>query len=102
MARIRMARRRLRNTVFMLLLGAFVVAAIREQLNLPPSERTWHGKLFGIPYDFRLPTPEKLRDTFWKKDTSQIVVPMAFGVGWSFNLYPLLLSRLLQGLIPSA
>ena len=97
-----MARRRLRNTVFMLLLGAFVVAAIREQLNLPPPERTWHGKLFSIPYDFRLPTPQKLRDTLWNKDTSQIVMPTVFGVGWSFNFYPLLRSKLLRSLLPSA
>ncbi|MBV9709000.1 MAG: hypothetical protein JO125_16515 [Chloroflexi bacterium] len=86
----------------MLLLGAFVVAAIREQLNLPPPERTWHGTLFGVPYDFRLPTPQKLRDTLWNKDTSQIMMPTAFGVGWSFNLYPLLRSKLLRTLIPGA
>lgn len=97
-----MARRRLRNAVFTLLLGAYVALAIKEQLNLAPQERTWHGRLAGIPYDFRLPTLQKLRDTFWNKDTSQVVMPPAFGIGWALNLYPLLRSRLLQALNPGA
>ena len=78
-----------RNVAFTLLLGAYVATAIREQLNRPPEERTWHGKLFGIPYDFRPPTIERLRDAFWNKNTAQVVVPQPFGVGWTLNLYPL-------------
>ncbi len=63
--------------------------AIREQLQLPPEERTWHGKLFGIPYDFRRPTSERLRATFWNKDTARVLVPQFFGIGWTINFYPL-------------
>ena len=63
--------------------------AIREQLRLPPEERTWHGTLYGIPYDFRRPTTERLRQTFWNKDTARVLVPQAFGIGWSINFYPL-------------
>ncbi len=64
--------------------------AIREQLRMPPEERTWHGTLYGIPYDFRRPTMERLRQTFWNKDTARVLVPQAFGMGWSINLYPLI------------
>ena len=56
--------------------------AIREQLHLPPDERTWLGTLFGIPYDFRRPTIERLRETFWNKDTARVLVPQFFGMGW--------------------
>ena len=63
--------------------------AIREQLQLPPEERTWHGKLFGIPYDFRRPTSERLRATFWNKDTARVLVPQFFGIGWTINFNPL-------------
>jgi len=79
----------LKNVGFTLLLGAYIATAIREQLNRPPEERTRHGKLFGIPYDFRPPTVERLRDAFWNKNTAQVLVPQPIGIGWTINLYPL-------------
>ena len=75
------------NTLLVLL----VALAIRDQLRRPPEERTWHGRIAGrIPYDFRLPTAERMRATFWNKDTSEIIVPQLFGIGWTVNLYPLI------------
>lgn len=65
------------------------VAAVLDQLRLPPEQRTWHGEIAGVPYDFRMPTRERLQATFWNKETSRILVPKAFGVGWDVNLYPL-------------
>jgi hypothetical protein len=76
------------NIIFSILLLVYVAIAITEQLQRPPEERTWNGKIAGIPYDFRLPTVERIRDTFWNKNTSQIFLPQAFGIGWSINLYP--------------
>lgn len=80
---------RLRNLIWMVVVVILVVAAIRDQLRQPPQERTWQGSIAGIPYDFRLPTLERLRNTFWNKNTSQVLVPQAFGVGWTVNFYPL-------------
>lgn len=78
------------NIMWGTLFASLVAAALRDQLRLPPEERTWHGKIAGrIPYDFRIPTIERLRDTFWNKHTSDILVPQAFGIGWAINLYPL-------------
>lgn len=71
-------------------IASLIGLAVREQLQMPPEERTWHGKLYGIPYDFRRPTIERLRETFWNKNTSRILVPHAFGMGWSINFYPLI------------
>ena len=71
-------------------IAALMGVAIREQLQLPPEERTWHGTLFGIPYDFRWPNIERLHETFWNKDTARVLVPTAFGMGWSINFYPLI------------
>jgi len=45
---------------------------------------------FGIPYDFRWPTIERLRETFWNKDTARVLVPHAFAMGGSINFYPLI------------
>jgi len=81
---------RIRNVVGSIVLTILVGAAIRDQLRRPPEERTWHGRIFGLPYDFRFPTVERLRATFWNENTSQILMPQAFGIGWSINFYPLL------------
>ena len=77
------------NVIALIGISALMGLAIREQLQLPPEERTWHGTLYGIPYDFRRPTIERLREAFWNKDTGRVLVPQAFGMGWSINFYPL-------------
>src|SRR5437660_12264096 len=55
-----------------------MVAAILDQLRMPPEQRTWHGEIAGVPYDFRMPTRERLRAPFWNKEPSRILVPKAF------------------------
>ncbi len=68
-----------------------VAAALRDQLRLPPAERTWHGRIADrIPYDFRPPTAERIRATLWNKNSAELLVPTVFGIGWTINLYPLL------------
>jgi uncharacterized membrane protein len=69
---------------------ALIGLAIREQLQMPKDQRTWHGTLFNIPYDFRWPTIKRLREAFWNKDTARVLVPHAFGMGWTINFYPLI------------
>ncbi len=66
-----------------------VSLAVNQQLQLPPNERTWQGRVFGLPYDFRFPTFERIRNTLWNKDNPQLLVPYAFGMGWTINFYPL-------------
>ena len=78
------------NTVVMILSLFLVVAAINDQLRKPAEQRTWHGTVFGFPYDFRMPTIERIQETMWNKNTSRVLMPHAFGVGWSINFYPLL------------
>ena len=88
----------LRNVLGSTLFAILLSAAIRDQLRRPPEERTWHGTVFGIPYDFRFPTLDRLRDSFWNKNTPQLLLPQAFGIGWTINFYPLLHPEALQGL----
>jgi hypothetical protein len=66
--------------------GALAGSAVAKELSKPPEERTWHGSVAGIPYDFRPPTAEKLKRTVWDPDNPELFVPHAFGVGWSVNL----------------
>lgn len=61
------------------------VIAVVQELRKPPEERTWHGKVGDlVPYDFRKPTMERFRDTYWNPD-GPILSPKAWGVGWSPN-----------------
>jgi hypothetical protein len=79
-----------RSIIISAVVAFLVVNAVREQLSLPPEERTWHGRIFGVPYDFRVPTVERLRNTYWNEDSAELLVPQAFGVGWTLNFHALL------------
>ena len=69
-----------------LLAAALAIAAVIKELRLPQEERTWHGALGGfVPYDFRKPTVEKIKSTFWDP-AGAIIVDRVFGVGWTINL----------------
>ncbi|HLI06526.1 MAG TPA: hypothetical protein VKV40_08165 [Ktedonobacteraceae bacterium] len=78
------------NALVILGIVTLLGLAIREQLRMPEDQRAWHGPLCNIPYDFRWPTIERLRETFWNKHTSHVLVPTAFGMGWSINFSPLI------------
>jgi hypothetical protein len=62
------------------------VVAIIQELRKPSDERAWHGKVADfVPYDFRMPTIERLRSTYWNPEGS-IFPGKVFGVGWALNL----------------
>lgn len=65
-----------------------VVAAVATELSKPEEERTWHGRVMGmVPYDFRPPTWERIRDAYWNPDSDRLFSERVFGVGWAVNLY---------------
>lgn len=64
-----------------------VVAAIGQQLQRPPKKRTWMGHILGIPYDFRPPTLERVKERWWNPKNPHLLAPHVFGVGWSINLF---------------
>jgi hypothetical protein len=60
--------------------------ALATELSKDPDKREWNGELAGIfPYDFRVPSVEKVRRTFWDTDSDRLLKPKVFGVGWSVN-----------------
>ncbi len=69
---------------------ALTMAAICQELEKPAAERKWYGKVGFVPYDFRFPTAERLKDTYWNVYDSRIFTSEAFGVGWTINFYALL------------
>ena len=71
-----------------------VAGAIYTELRKPPEERTWHGKLLGVvPYDFRVPSIEQLRQAYWNPRSPKVFTDRPFGVGWAVNI-PTALRRL--------
>lgn len=78
-------------------LGLLVIGviAIAQELQKPPKKRTWHGKVGDlVPYDFRVPTAERLRAAYWNTD-GPFLPGKAFGVGWAVNFGAL--RRLIAG-----
>lgn len=61
------------------------VIAIVQELKKPADERSWHGKVGDfVPYDFRIPTIERVQKTYWNPD-GPFLSAKAFGVGWAPN-----------------
>lgn len=66
------------------LLAIIGVIAVVQELRKPKEERTWHGAVAIFPYDFRMPTVDRVRDTYWNPD-GPILSGKVFGVGWAPN-----------------
>jgi len=74
------------RNMWRLALAVIGVVAIIQELRKPPEERTWHGKVADfVPYDFRMPTAGRIRNTYWNPE-GPILTGKVFGVGWSPNL----------------
>ncbi len=49
--------------------------------------RQSHGRFLRVPFEFRVPTPHRIRQRLWNPDDESVVTPQVFGVGWTLNLY---------------
>lgn len=68
-----------------LILAIIGVIAIIQELRKPQDERTWHGEVASlVPYDFRMPTVGRVRDTYWNPE-GPFLSGKVFGVGWAPN-----------------
>ena len=72
----------IRTAIIGSLLGALYV-----ELRKPPEQRTWHGRLLGVvPYDFRVPSLDRLRQAYWNPHSPKLFTDRPLGVGWSVNI----------------
>ncbi|MDQ6713986.1 MAG: DUF5808 domain-containing protein [Candidatus Dormibacteraeota bacterium] len=72
------------------------LAAVAQELNKPEGQRTWHGRVAGVPYDFRMPTPRRFRDSYWNPADDRIFTDRVVGIGWAIN-FAQLIPRLQEG-----
>ena len=78
---------RARRVVQGIVVGLVVVAVVQE-MSKPRELRTWRGRVAGVvPYDFNLPTWERLRQSIWNPDDPRLFTDRAFGIGWDVNLH---------------
>lgn len=81
------------KSLLQLAAAILTVAALVKELRTPKKRRTWHGRVAGfVPYDFRPPTFDRIRATYWNPKRP-LVVGQVVGVGWTVN--PGALKRLL-------
>jgi hypothetical protein len=72
-------------------LMALTAAALTQEFSKPREERRWHGKVLGIvPYDFRLPTWYRFKESYWNPYERHVLTPQVTGIGWTVNFYALL------------
>ncbi len=62
-----------------------LVQALREQLEREPAERTWRGQIGPVPYDFRVPTLDRVLDAYWNPDSQRLFTDKVVGIGWAIN-----------------
>jgi hypothetical protein len=66
------------------------LAAVTQELNKPESERTWHGRVAGVPYDFRRPSLRRFREAYWNPNDPRLFTDRVIGVGWAINFAQLI------------
>ena len=66
------------------------LAAVCQELEKPREKRKWQGKIGFIPYNFRFPTLERLKEAYWNPYEHRVFTPEVFGIGWAVNFYALL------------
>lgn len=75
------------NRLLKLISFALLVTAVVKELRTPQELRTWNGKLIGfVPYDLRWPTLARVKERMWNPDSTHLINPRVFGVGWTLNL----------------
>jgi len=72
------------------------LAAVAQELAKPEGQRTWHGRVAGVPYDFRFPTLGRFRNAYWNPNDDRIFTDRVVGIGWSVN-FAQLIPRLRDG-----
>lgn len=94
-----MSARGIRGMVKLAVIG-LTLTAISKEMAKPEAERTWTGRVAGVPYDFRPPTWDRLREAYWNPEEESILTDRPFGLGWAVNFGRLwlLASELMDGM----
>jgi len=65
--------------------AAALCTALGRDVQGPSARSLGYGKVFGIPYEVRVPTGERVASRWWNPRDSRLFVPRVFGLGWDLN-----------------
>lgn len=65
--------------------AGLTAAAVSQELEKDPEARTWHGKVAGVPYNFRVPEWSAIAGEYWNPESDELLTPHAIGLGWGIN-----------------
>ncbi len=68
------------------LVSLFTVATVAYAVRNKRSHGTFM-RVPRVPFEFRVPTVERVRDRWWNPEDESILTPHVFGVGRSLNPY---------------
>lgn len=66
-------------------IAGLTAAAIGQELSRRPEERTWKGKVAGIPYNFHVPEWGGISNEYWNPASDKVLTPHTIGLGWGIN-----------------
>jgi hypothetical protein len=68
---------------------AMVISALVQEMSKPAAERTWQGKVWRfVPYDFRMPTWERFRQSVWAPEDPHLFPDRVFGGRMELQCWP--------------
>ncbi len=70
------------KTAIFLFTVATVACSIRSKKS--------HGRFLGVPFDWRVPSLNKVRQKLWNPTDDRLFTPTTFGIGWVPNAHQLL------------
>jgi hypothetical protein len=66
-------------------IAGLTAAAIGQELARRPEERTWKGKVAGVPYNLHVPEWGQIANEYWNPASDKVLAPHAIGLGWGVN-----------------
>lgn len=66
-------------------IAGLTAAAIGQELARQPEDRTWKGKVAGIPYNFHAPEWGQIANEYWNPASNKMLSPHVIGLGWGIN-----------------
>ncbi len=66
-------------------IAGLTAAAVGQELARQPEDRTWKGKVAGVPYNFHAPEWGQIAKEYWNPASNKVLSPHAIGLGWGIN-----------------
>lgn len=65
--------------------AGLAAAAVGQEMQKPPEQRTWKGTVAGMPYNFNVNEWGDIATEYWNPKSDSILSPKAIGIGWGIN-----------------